>query len=66
MDYNVFALEGKNSSLMLRTKPMGLQDGFFSLYSLSFLLPLPLSPSVLIDLQGPGCCLWAFLRELLS
>ena len=45
---------------------MGLQDGFFSLYSLSFLLPLPLSPSVLIDLQGPGCCLWAFLRELLS
>ena len=45
---------------------MGLQGGFLSLYFLSFLLPLPLSLSVLIDLQGPGCCLWAFPRDLLS
>ena len=54
-----------SSSLKLRSRPVGLQGRFCSLSSLSFPLPLPLSSLVQVDLQEPGCCLWAILRGLL-
>ena len=52
-------------SLKLRTRPEGVQRGFFSPSSPLFLLPLPPSPLVQMDFPASGYCLWAFLGGLL-
>ena len=52
-------------SLKLRTQPEGVQRGFLSPSSPLFLLPLPPSPLVQMDLRESGYCLWAFLGDLL-